>query len=236
MQFWSPSPIWCGADAYVVGGGLSLRTFDWEQLRGKHVVGCNSAALVPESAALCEANVFGDFGWWENLGKEGGRVKGDEGQEIVVPPLSSFGGLAVACCPRLLERRDPVPSWLLLMRRSNESGLATGGDALAWNGNTGSLAINLALLLGARRVFLLGFDFKAPKDRPNWHTVRYQGSDPSIYKDIFAPQMKSIARDLPLKFPGAEIVNVTDDSALDVFPKQTLAAHFARELERVGAS
>src|SRR5690606_35193402 len=111
------------------------------------------------------------------------------------------------------------------------------------HGNTGSLAINLALILGAKRVFLLGFDMKlAPRDeatnrhgrehglrhegRANWHDVRYEAAQRDAYPR-FMSQMVHIARSLPEVFPGCEIVNVTDDSNLNLFPKVSIRDHFS---------
>jgi hypothetical protein len=91
-------------------------------------------------------------------------------------------------------------------------------NSLGWNRNTGAGAVNLALLLGARRVFLLGFDMHLSGGRPNWHNQLIDKPDKNCYVR-FAKDFKYVARDLPIKFPGCEVINVTDDSDLNCFPK-----------------
>lgn len=209
MAKWEPEPIWEGEDAYVIGGGPSLREFDWSLLHGKNTVGCNSAFSL--GAEVCKIVVFGDAMWWEKIGREG---------------TEKFGGLVVGCSPRL--HKDACP-WLLKMDRHARQGLGTEG--LGWNGNTGSLAINLALILGARRVFLLGFDMKLDmkldkKRRANWHELRYEDPKAEVYHR-FCLAFVRVGKSLPKVFPGREVINLTEDSNLDVFPKASLVEHFS---------
>lgn len=198
---------WMGRDAYIVGGGPSLRSFDWDLLAGDHAIGCNSAFLL--GAHVIDICVFGDVGWWRKIGRQ---------------RTSEYGGVVVGCVDeRLSSYLDGCP-WLLTMARQ-ESGLGTRGT-LAWNGNTGSLAINLALSLGAQRLFLLGFDMQARDvKRPNWHDLRCEPGRAEVYPR-FCKKFGALATALPIVFPGREIVNVTDGSELNCFPKVSLAEHF----------
>ena len=207
MTRWSPSSeMWKGQDAYVIGGGPSLRTFDWDLLRGQNTVGCNGAYML--GADVCKIVVFADYQWWLNIGAKS---------------LPDYGGIVVACSPRLETGPWKTPPWLLSMDRI-ENGLSLTG--LGFNGNSGSLAVNLCLLLGARRVFLLGFDMKLGDDkRVNWHDERYQAGNAGHYAR-FKRAFTQVARDLPTMFPGREVINVSDVSELGVFPKVSLVDHF----------
>lgn len=210
MPRWSPSPIWSGQDAYVVGGGTSLRSFDWDSIRGKNVIGCNSAFVLGTS--IVKVLIFGDWAWWLEIGAK---------------RLPEFGGLVVGTNHRI--PRDH-PGWLLTMDRHNPED-ELGTKDLGWFGNTGAAAVNLALILGARRVFLLGFDMKVgPKGKKdhNWHDLRYEEGNPQAYV-LFRKRFEKLAKSLPKVFPGCEVVNVTNDSDLDLFPKVSIAEHFARE-------
>lgn len=227
MPRWTPSQEWKGQDAYVIGGGSSLSTFDWELLRGKNTIGCNSAYSL--GAHICKIVVFADQIWWETIGKKN---------------MVEYGGRVVGCSPRLVN--DDTP-WLLKMDRNNHAGL--GKTRLGFPGNTGGLAINLALIMGAQRVFLLGFDMKLGEGmqkfcrkpgvtreeispgRANWHDIRMERSNAQSYTR-FVREFQHFARTLPEVFPGREIINVTDDSKLDCFPKVSLAEHF----QKVGAT
>lgn len=205
MRRWVPSQIWNGQDAYIIGGGPSLARFDWELLRDKNTIGCNSAFIL--GAGICKICVFGDLDWWQKIGHD---------------QLQEYGGPVVGCCAALSD--CPTPEWLLYIEREDRFGLSN--DKLCWNGHTGSLAINLALRLGARRVCLLGFDMSMPEGgNPNWHDVRYDRGDPTCYPR-YVKGFKYIVRDLPVRFPGTEILNVTDNSKLDCFPKISMQEHF----------
>lgn len=205
---WTPDKEWDEEDAYVVGGGPSLRNFDWSLLHGKNAIGCNSAYIL--GAAVVPIVVFGDHEWWDKIGHEG---------------TARYGGRVVGAVRYKLR---PCP-WLLTMERQ-EFGLGTSW--LGWNGNSGSLAVNLALILGARRVFLLGFDMRlGGEGRANWHDLRYQSVGGDVY-GRFIQGFGRVAKALPQVFPRRSVVNLTDSSDLPHFEKVSLAVHFGRPVER----
>lgn len=210
MTRWVPNrDTWKDQDAYIIGGGDSLRTFDWELIRGKPTIGCNSNCIL--GAEIVKFVIFADWKWWDKIGRE---------------KLPKYGGSVVSACPRLNERKD-CPSWLLRMDRHTKPGL--GKTNLGFNGNTGSLAVNLALILGAKRVFLLGFDMMLGNTgKANWHDVRHSVGMPGVYPRFLAG-FNQVAKTLPLVFPEREIINVTNDSRLEAFPKQTIEDHFGKK-------
>ena len=199
---WNPQPFWEGDNVYIIGGGTSLKNFDMSLLKNLHTIGCNAAFL--EEEKVCDICFFGDLKWWETY----------------KPQLAKFKGI-VATNARALYSCDV--SWLNTMKRVSK-GLAL--DALGWNGNTGAAAINLALILGAKKVFLLGFDMKLGEDgKPNYHDHRVEKESPEVYPR-FLEGFKDVARDLIIKFPGREIINISDDSELKLFPIVPVEEHF----------
>jgi hypothetical protein len=213
---WDPSSEWDGTDAYVIGGGTSLRHFDWDLIAGKNTIGCNSAYIL--GAHIVKIILFADVLWWDKIGK-----KGTEG----------FGGRVVGCVPdHRFEHRQRACPWLLTFPRSEVCAL--GRKTLGFFGNTGAMAINLALILGARRVFLLGFDMMMGPDRqPNFHNLRYERGNADSYPR-FLRLMAPMPGQLKKVFPGREVWNVTNNSRLDLFPKATLEEHFAAKLMKEG--
>lgn len=206
---WGPTPFWKDKDVYIIGGGNSLRDFDWKLLQDLHTIGCNSAYLL--GAGICKICVFGDYKWWEE-NKAGLACYAQDG--IVVTN------------ERKLQESD-IP-WLHIMRRV-EKGLAT--DALAWNGNTGASAINLALILGAKRIFLLGFDMELDdQGRANWHDKRVEKESPEVYSR-FIEGIGNLFADLPSKFPGCEIFNVNTENRLGVFSMISIEECFAERIK-----
>lgn len=193
MSQWSPIKQWVGADVAIVGGGPSLRGFDWRALHPFKVIGCNAAFLL--TAAACHVGFFADRPWF------------DAYQERI----EAFAGPVVTNC----EEGFTNHPWVHYMER-RDIGLHT--EALGFGGNSGCSAINLALVMGAKRVLLLGFDCKlGAQQEMNWHDMRMEPAQPGVFPK-FQEGFHAIARDLPRVFPGCEVINCTPDSALTCFP------------------
>ena len=215
MPRWNPEAIWKDEDVFIIGGGHSLRDFDWSLLKQELTVGCNTAFTL--GADICKVCIFGDLKWYTTF-------KSD---------LSQFEGTVFTNVTQLQKPKN-IPSWLWVMDRKAR-GLHR--DALGWNNNTGASAINLALLLGACRVFLLGFDMtESQEGKPNWHDKRIEPHTIS-YVDKFVPAFGHVAADLKSKFPGCSIHNISDNTALNTFPiigTQEFWSQRIRDRKRVG--
>ncbi|HPT36436.1 MAG TPA: hypothetical protein PK309_07900 [Bacillota bacterium] len=197
---WKPEQLWEGADVFIIGGGPSLRSFDWTKLIGRKTIGCNDAfRLGPDVCAAC---IFGDLRWF-NVHRKA---------------LQEFPNPVYTNQPSLHDGKG-VP-WLRTLPRKPK-GLHK--DALGWGCNTGCSAINLALLLGARRVFLLGFDMQVLDGKTNWHDANISKPTDATYKN-YQKGFAAIAKDLPVVFPGCCVYNCGKESRLQVFPKVDLEA------------
>jgi hypothetical protein len=202
LAYWTPETIWSGGVCFIIGGGPSLRGFDWTALRDRHVVGCNDAFGLGD---WVEVVVFGDNCWYRDH-----RVG-----------LKHYRGLKVCG-----STNGPAPDEGIRWVRRERDGLCGWGpydrNRLGWNWSTGAMAINLALKLGATTVVLLGFDMKlAANGDCNWHPNTINSADARVYERMTAG-MGRIASDLPRVFPGARVVNAGPDSALTVFPMVTM--------------
>ena len=148
-MLWTPPRQWEGQDVYLIGGGASLQSFDFNLLIGRNTIGSNDAfRLGSEIIQIC---LFGDASWFH-------KNKFD---------LEKFGGTIVTCAPSLMTLNTPM---LKQMKRARE-GLAKGSN-LGWNFSTGASAINLAISLGAKCVFLLGYDLCLVNEKSHWHDKR----------------------------------------------------------------
>lgn len=203
-DFWMPTKEWAGRDVFIIGGGPSLRGFDFNRLRGLATIGCNSAVLL--GAEVCGVIVFSDKEFFNQV------IDG----KAVRERLKAFPGLVVTTLLSLHVHR-----WLKVMRREDDrAGLSLRG--LTFAGCSGGSAINLALLMGAKRVYLLGFDCKVKSvNQPNWHDHHRMPCHSTLH-DKFTTGFKNIAASLPKLFPGTEIINLGPDSALECFPKQSI--------------
>jgi len=201
MPAWTPSLEWKDQDAFLIGGGSSLAGFDFSILKQCNVIGCNDAwHLGEEIVKIC---LFGDASWWE-------RNKQD---------LKQFKGRVVTCAPTLLPLQL---SWLWQMERIRD-GLHEG-HVLGWNYSTGAAAINLAVTLGATRIFLLGYDLGPQNGKVHWHSYAFK--PPNIEAFIrFTRGFTTLAQSLKRR-PDVRILNVTDGSSkLPVFERISVA-HF----------
>jgi hypothetical protein len=92
-----------------------------------------------------------------------------------------------------------------------------------FNGNSGAQAINLAVLFGARRLVLVGFDMRDAADGTrHWFGKHVGGMERRGQYSGWVKAFDRIAADL--KAWGIEAVNCSPVSALHQFPKTTLEA------------
>lgn len=184
-----------GEDVYIIGGGPSLSNFDWKELEDKNTIGCNSAFRL--GSRICNICFFSDYLWFESYYKE----------------LSEYKGLVVTHYPQF---KDKTEEWLNWMPRGTKQGLYT--DKICYGGSSGCGAINLALLMGAKRVLLLGFDCKpGSNNEANWHKWQIEEMKPGVH-DKFLTGFKLLSEALPDVFPGCEVINLTEGSKIPWFP------------------
>jgi len=195
MPRWTPKEVWKDQDVFLIGGGSSLKDFDWNLLKSELTIGCNTAFTLGKD--VCKICIFGDAKWFHKYSSE----------------LENYGGVVFTNAPQLVNTKI---RWLwTMMRRS----YGLHFDALGWNDNTGASAINLALLLGAKRIFLLGFDMQLDdtKRNPNWHNRILGKTTEGVYSK-FLKGFDRVVKDLKAKFPNREVINVNSNSKLAVFP------------------
>lgn len=87
-------------------------------------------------------------------------------------------------------------------------------------GNSGAQAINLAVLWGARRLVLVGFDMSAPGGKRHFFGDHPKGLQVETDYRVFLREMTDMA--IALDDDGIEIWNASPKSALPWWPKRTL--------------
>lgn len=193
------TPDWKDQSAIIVGGGASLKGYDFSKIRDRNVIGVNEAfRLGSHAVKLC---LFGDGTWFQ-------RSKWD------LERYAEHGGKVFAIVPKPYAWKLP---WMTFLARE------TDGTHLlpkcGWNHSTGAAAINLAAGLGANRIFLLGYDLCAKGPRTHWHNQYARVTHSSSFAH-FAKGFNRLATELPKVFPSVSVFNVTDgESKLDAFPR-----------------
>lgn len=107
----------------------------------------------------------------------------------------------------------------LLKQEGEEKVISDKQNSLKTGQNSGFQAINLAILAGARRIVLLGFDMNATEKKVHWfgdHPIQTPVSNFSAWLPYFPKLAKAVK---PL---GVDIINCTPGSAIRCFPMRDL--------------
>lgn len=207
IPYWKPPKIWEGSSVYILGGGPSLKLLNWKALSSRRcrTIAVNNAYGYPSIKKFPNPFVsyscrnfidivwFGDRDWFH----------------LHQYSLVNFPGIVASCALNYLG----VP-WVNILKRGKPVGIDERPGYIAWNGNSGGSAINLAWHLGASSVFLFGFDMQTVNGDNNFHN--HHKVKRTVGYSRFLDSFEAIARDAEKL--GLTIVNATLGSALPFFP------------------
>jgi len=203
---WVVPKLWPGATVAILGGGPSLigqdLCYDLEALLSPfRIIGVNNSYRFGPWVDVCW---FGDSNWYKQHHYE----------------LRTFPGLKICCQPQLEDDPGARAEGIKVIARGQPEGLERRKGYVCWNRSSGASAINLAVIFGAKRIILLGFDMRVINGTKNWHKDhRSQDHDPF---ERFLQPFPAIKRDAEKM--KVEILNATPDSGLkDLFPYVTLS-------------
>jgi hypothetical protein len=200
---WLVPRIWEGETVAILGGGPSLTLDQVESTKALKRIATNNAFLLdPTAEILC----WGDYGWFaRNQGK-----------------LAEFKGLKVTWSTmpgavRLKQSDEQLTEDRLGIHRLMHETRAplSVNPRLVAGANTGHGAMNLAVLLGAQRILLLGFDMTSVRGH-NWHTDHPAHASEHRYTRKWIPEFAKAKTILDRL--GVEVINCTPGSALQCFP------------------
>lgn len=186
-----PADAWKNEPSFVVGGGASLKGFDFERLRGRgHVIAVNNAFQYIPWAEYC---YYADSQWYD--WNKDSILNGEFEGEFVT---------------RSMVKREAVGK-IRRVGRTNRKALSRTADCLAGFCG-GANALNAAYLLGSDPIFLLGFDMILG----NWHNHHKSPCRPNQHRFKFIPYIEAMAYEL--KELGCNVYNTNPASALRCFP------------------
>lgn len=198
MQWWSVPNDWAGEPAFVVGGGSSLAGFDFGRLRGcGRIIAVNAALL---DLPFADILFFNDARF----------LKGEAGRGGFADALAGFDGLKVT------TYRFATPRGLSVCHLRCCPGPLSGDPGALAGRSSGARAMNLAYLLGADPVYLLGFDMRP---NGNFHDHYAWGVRQGHY-DAFLPDFEAMSA--ALLATGRRAFNCSLDSAATVLPKVSI--------------
>ena len=193
---------WAGKRCFIIGGGPSLKGFDFSQLKGEKTIAVNRAFeyLDPSIAFFMDNDTF--------YSKVMDGVFGERTKERFVSHK-----MKVTLNISGVQYGNGVYSIPISERPEMTTDLK---DGLFEGGNSGFAALNLAVCLGANPIYLLGFDMKVNgSGKQSWFHGGYEnpGKD-GVYRawieylNDAAPAIKEL---------GIDVINLNPDSGVRCF-------------------
>jgi len=205
-----PDNAWKGEPCFIVGGGPSLRRFDFSRLKGKKTIGINLAFLFFEPSIIFSM----DASFFRRV------LRGEYDSKYEMDVARWFmKSKALKVC--LLTYAAALPSDMLVVPvffnykiglkafpLSMEQGIGHGNSS-------GYGALNLAACLGANPIYLLGYDLKIGADGASHFHLGH-------LKSMAESKLESMRRYFDfaaqaLEPSGIRVVNLNPDSALKCF-------------------
>jgi hypothetical protein len=201
------NPDWRGETVVVAASGPSLVSDLAWQCRGFPVIAVNDACRIFTNAHILYAC---DARWW-NCHAGAGEFHGER--------WSCHG-------ERADDKRSVAEQYgIKLIRGSHGNGFSFDPGVIHYGGNSGFQAVNIALhKIGWHgRIILLGFDMRSVDGKKHFFgdhplSVRRHWDEKKFR--VWIKKFDKAARMLP---DGVQIVNCTPGSALNSFPKMSLA-------------
>ena len=138
------SPWW--SSVFIVAGGPSAHSVNWQCLWGRTVLAVNDAALLVPSATA----VFSLDNQW--IIRRRAFLESFAGEKYLAVPLDTFPACGGITGARYLQ-------W------AYSPGLSTDPTRINTGGNSGYAAINFAYLKRARVIYLAGYDMNTNEDK-----------------------------------------------------------------------
>lgn len=183
---------WKGCTVAIIGGGPSLKNFDFTSLSNYKTIGVNASAL------LCGTDVLFslDQNWIRSNKKSINSFPGEKYLGVI----SSFKFEDYINCKFVLRSRGPSLSKC---------------PQIVFGENSGQGAINLCLLKGVSKIFLFGFDMEKTESE-HWHSeyvrrVRYKDGK----YDRWIRHLQSCCT--MLDNYGINVINVNNNNRLPFF-------------------
>ena len=203
-----PQGSWLNKPAFLVGGGPSLDGFNFARLKGHRTIGINLAFYFFEPTIVFSMDTR--FLNWITNGTYEAKYPGCRERFqttaaykiwLLTYTASLPGSIFVAPVFRNYDHGRTHLSWIFR-------------DGLGHGNNSGFGALNLALVLGANPIYLLGFDMKHEKTKTHYHAGHPLPQSPSQVAGFIQPFDRSADE---IKKRGIRVVNLNRGSALRSF-------------------
>lgn len=213
---------WAGDPVYIIGGGPSLKGFDWSLLKGRRrIIAINMALLdcpwadlwFSEDERVVTMRYFGVDGQREGWDKAFRDFKGVKLFHSLAPSQAK-AVLSKDPSIRVIERKVQSKFWS-----------RTFAEGLSYSSNSMIGALNVADILGCNPIYILGLDCNAGKGR----TVNFHDRYPSHWKtgdDQYIAFKSDLENWAALHLRHRRVVNLNPESGVDCWPKEDRDFHF----------
>jgi hypothetical protein len=210
--------LWPGETFVCIASGPSLTREDVEAVRGRaRVIAVNRSI---ELAPWADVWYAADAQFWKWVYRSIGDYA----------PVTAIAERYEGRKYTVTKESTKWPGVTLLGRGSSD-GLSLDPMKICLGGNSGYQAINLAVLLGASRIVLLGYDMQlGTRGKRHWHSDHppaFMNSPLQTFRQHFPTLVR------PLKDAGVSIVNCSRATALTCFERQTIEDVFPVSVEAV---
>lgn len=181
---------------FLIGGGPSIKQVDLTPLQQiqDRVLVCNNAYKQFPNAYVSH---HADFIWWE--------WHKEQYFNIYKGPNSTTLGLGAS--------RDSYPKQ---MRRFKRSDWLSDNLHFLYGFCAGMQILNLALILGAKIIILLGYDLKhGPKGETQYHDDHQRETNAKLWQNSMLPEFNRVAE--YLRLGGPKVYNANKDSLIRGF-------------------
>jgi len=199
-------PLWKGETVVLIGGGPSLTQHQIDVVRAFDVctIAINDAYSLAPWADVC---YFADAKWW-GWHKDKEDFKNFVGQKCSIQ--TSKENIKDSCVHFIKNAHEPYHGF----------GLSLEPDRIVTGRNSGYQALNIAVLAGAKKIVLLGFDGASDVNgRSHWFGEHPSPVNPSAYEEY---RRAFSAGENAIKDAGVRVINCSPGSKIDSFEKMDL--------------
>lgn len=191
---------WAGERCFIIGGGPSLKGFDFSRLKNELVIGINRA--FEKIDCTIHFSMDKKFYEWLSQGRFG---------KAALERFKNFPGYRVWVDSAGYNYPDDIR---LVTAAGKESFTESLRDGLGTGNNSGYAALNLACILGANPIYLLGFDMKSENKKQTWWHNGYPKNQGGAVYEKFKGCFENAAKRIKDK---NRVVNLNPESGLRCF-------------------
>jgi hypothetical protein len=199
--------MWSGRRCFIVGGGPSVANFPLDKLKGELTIGINKAFFAFDPTIIFSM----DMRFWQ-------WIENADGRNGFTPEIrDKFRNYSHGLKVWLNVVNTILPPDIIGVPSCGDCWGSNLHDGIGHGKNSGFAALNLAYLLGANPIYLVGYDMHGENKVQKWFHDGYPiVTSDSVYA-TFIEYFENIAAPV-LQRTSTQVFNLSPTSALKCFP------------------